>query len=533
MAWDAGISSTGAWHFTGNASPVWRPAYLVGAHTWGFVPGTDSWINCGPSTSSSQCGASGGNVVAYRVRFTIPTGSVNPDIKFWINSDNAGTYYINGTQVTDRLVGGGGAGANPVPASAPGVPGVRPSLQSAIQAGQNEMLVVVEDWGGASGFNYRADITVEGTTPIVVVPPTPVVTSTTTTVTFGPGPFVYNGSAFTATATVSPSAAGAATIAYSGDCTNAGNTCTATATFAATSTHSGSSATTTITIDPAPSTVTISGGGTFTYDGSGHPLTATVTGAGGLNQPVTVVGCVASPTDVADSCTGTATYAGDANHTGSSASAAVTINKAPTATAVTFGPGPFPYTGTAYTATATVTPAAAGVATTVYAGDCINAGTSCTATATYAESANYLGSSASANISITYTICTVRDDGDNDGDHGSDHAKGHKSGSTVPVKIRVCTAAGGNAGSASLKVKAVGISPSGSLDDSGKANPGGFFRFDDGKYIFNLSTKGLAPGDYTLDYTVGNDPTTYHYAFTIRPDENRQGSSESRRGGRR
>lgn len=508
VAWDAGISSTGAWHFTGNASPVWRPAYLVGAHPWGFVPGTDSWINCGPSTSSSQCGASGGNVVAYRVRFTIPAGSVNPDIKFWINSDNAGTYYINGTQVTDRLVGGGGAGASPVPASAPGVPGVRPSLQSAIQAGQNEMLVVVEDWGGASGFNYRADITVQGTAPIVVVPPTPVVTPTTTTVTFGPGPFVYNGSAFTATATVSPSAAGAATIAYSGDCTNAGSTCTATATFAATSTHSGSSATANITIDMAPSTTVITGDGTFTYDGNGHALTATVTGAGGLNESVPVTGCIASPTDVADSCTGTATYAGDANHTGSSDSATVTINPAPTTTSVTFGPGPFPYTGLAYTATASVSPAAAGSATVAYTGDCTNGGSTCTATATFAGSANYLPSvSAPASITITYTIC---------GGAGGDTSPAKNSGSTIPVKVEVCASGGANVGSSALVVTAVGITPSASLADSGKANPGNLFRFDDGQYIFNLSLKGFAAGAYTLDYTVGNDPTVYHYAFVVR-----------------
>lgn len=445
VAWDAGISSTGAWHFTGNASPLWRPAYLVGSHVWGFVPGTDSWINCGPTTSSSECGNSSGTVVAYRVRFTIPTGSVNPNIKFWINSDNAGTYYINGSQVTDRLVGGGGAGANQVPASAPGVPGVRPSLQAAIQAGQNEMLVVVEDWGGASGFNFRADITVQGTAPIVVVPPTPVVTPTTTSVTFGAGPFVYTSNPFTATASVSPAVAGTPTITYSGDCTNAGSTCQATATFAATSTYSGSSATANITID-----------------------------------------------------------------------------KAPTVTSMTFGAGPFPFTGSAYTATASVTPAAAGAATIAYSGDCTNGGVSCTATATYGESANYLGSSASASITITYTICATRGDDDEDDDHDGDRAKGHESGSTIPVKIRVCTAAGRNAGSRSLPVKALSLSPSGTLNDSGKANPGNLFRFDDGTYIFNLSTKGLAAGTYILNYTVGNDPTVYQYSFTIRPEKDKK-----------
>jgi len=174
VAWDAGISTTGAWHFTGDPAPVWEPAYLVGGHPWGLVPGTNSWVNCGPTNASAECGNAAGTVVAFRVRFTIPSGSVNPDITFWINSDNAGTYYINGTQVTDRLVGGPGKGASPLPPSAPGIPGVRTAaLQSALQAGANEMLVVVEDWGGLAGFNFRADLTVQGNEPPVIVPPTP------------------------------------------------------------------------------------------------------------------------------------------------------------------------------------------------------------------------------------------------------------------------------------------------------------------------------------------------------------------------
>lgn len=521
VAWDAGISSTGAWHFTGNANPLWRPAYLVGWHTWGFVPGTDSWINCGPTTSSSECGASGGNVVAYRVRFTIPAGSVNPNIKFWINSDNAGTYYINGTQVTDRLVGGGGAGANQVPASAPGVPGVRPSLQSAIQAGQNEMLVVVEDWGGASGFNFRADITVQGTAPIVVVPPTPVVTPTTTSVTFGPGPFVYSGAAFTATASVAPAAAGTPTITYSGDCTNAGSTCQATATFAATSTHGTSSATANITIAKAPTTTSVSfGAASLTYTGSAFTATASVSPAA---AGATTIAYSGDCTNAGTTCEATATFAETANYLGSSASANLTITKAPTTTSVSFGAGPFVYTGAAFTATATVSPAAAGAATIAYTGDCTNGGVSCTATATYAESANYLGSSASANIAITYAICAARgDDDDEDDDHDGDRAKGHESGSTIPVKIRVCNAAGRNVGSRSLPVKAIGLSPSGILNDSGKSNPGNLFRFDDGTHMFNLSTKGLAAGTYTLNYTVGNDPTVYQYSFTIRPEKDKK-----------
>ncbi len=66
---------------------------------------------------------------------------------------------------------------------------------------------------------------------------------------------------------------------------------------------------------------------------------------------------------------------------------------------------------------------------------------------------------------------------------------------------------------------AIGLSPTGDLANSGHSNPANLFRIDDGKYIFNLSTTGLATSDYTLDYTVGNDPTVYDYAFTIRPNK--------------
>ena len=78
---------------------------------------------------------------------------------------------------------------------------------------------------------------------------------TTTTVTFGPGPFIYTGSAFTATASVSPAAAGTATISYSGNCTNAGNTCQATATYAGNGNYLASSASTNIVIKLPVATV--------------------------------------------------------------------------------------------------------------------------------------------------------------------------------------------------------------------------------------------------------------------------------------
>lgn len=92
------------------------------------------------------------------------------------------------------------------------------------------------------------------------------------------------------------------------------------------------SASGTLVIGKASSTTTISGWGTFTYDGSTHPATVLVTGAGGLNltpAPEYTGSCTAAPVNVTETpCTASYTYTGDANHTGSSDSKTITITPA-------------------------------------------------------------------------------------------------------------------------------------------------------------------------------------------------------------
>ena len=150
---------------------------------------------------------------------------------------------------------------------------------------------------------------------------------------------------------------------------------------------------------------------------------------------------------------------------------------------------------------------------------------------------------ATASYDVGYAVCAPKADdehgssGDHshgDSGHGSKEShdrraggprKGDESGRTIPVKISLCDANGVNVSSRSITVTAVGLSPTGTLDDSGHANPGNVFRSVDHGYLFNLSTKGLAPGDYTLDFTVAGDPTLHHYAFTIRADEADHGAS--------
>ena len=323
--------------------------------------------------------------------------------------------------------------------------------------------------------------------------------ASSTTVVSGGGTFVYDGSGHPLTATVTGAGGLSASVPVAGcvaSPTNVADSCTGTATYAGDANHSGSSDSASVTITPASSTTVVSGGGTFVYDGSGHPLTATVTGAGGLSASVPVAGCVASPTNVADSCTGTATYAGDANHTGSSASATVTITKAPTTTSVSFGAGPFVYTGSAFTATSSVSPAAAGTATIAYSGDCTNGGVSCAATATYAESANYLGSSASASITITYAFC------------GFNQpllvpVQEFKAGSTIPVKFCFKDASGATVSSVTGTVEAY---------VNGVLMGTVAFRFSDGHYQANVQTKDGKTNwpTGTLEFRVKpNDGTTH------------------------
>lgn len=130
-------------------------------------------------------------------------------------------------------------------------------------------------------------------------------------------------------------------ITYSGSCSSApisvpdGASCTATGTYAGDANHLGSANTATITITKAGSSVTVTGG-TFVYNGLPHPATGVASTTGGtLTLPATVVitysgSCSSAPISVADgaSCTATGTYAGDANHTGSSNTGSIVITKA-------------------------------------------------------------------------------------------------------------------------------------------------------------------------------------------------------------
>ncbi|HLH30181.1 MAG TPA: choice-of-anchor Q domain-containing protein [Terriglobia bacterium] len=107
-----------------------------------------------------------------------------------------------------------------------------------------------------------------------------------------------------------------------------------------------------------------------------------------------------------------------------------------------------------------------------------------------------------------------------------DPAKPAQNGSTIPVKFYLCDGNGNDLSSPSITVHAASVtqtatSLSAPAQASGNANSGNDFRFDPtlgttGGYIFNLSTKGLGTGTYSLNFSVTGDSSPYAVPFQVR-----------------
>jgi hypothetical protein len=152
-----------------------------------------------------------------------------------------------------------------------------------------------------------------------------------------------------------------------------------------------------------------------TFDGSPHGGSASATGAGGLNQSLTVnytgrnsttYSSSTAPTDAGD-YTASASFAGDANHTGSSDSKDFSIAKAASVTALAC-PASVTYTGDALTPCTASATGAGGLnaSVTVTYSNNVNAGTA-SASANYAGDANHNGSSDSKNFTIDKASSTT------------------------------------------------------------------------------------------------------------------------------
>jgi hypothetical protein len=115
-------------------------------------------------------------------------------------------------------------------------------------------------------------------------------------------------------------------------------------------------------------------------------------------------------------------------------------------------------------------------------------------------------------LTVTYNVCL-----------GSDDSKAHKSGSTIPIKLSICSASGISAGSPSVIVHATELvrvsgAAAGDVEDTVEANPDADFRLvgPSSSYMFNFKTTGLTTGTYNLIFSVTRDPQLHGVKFQIR-----------------
>ena len=117
------------------------------------------------------------------------------------------------------------------------------------------------------------------------------------------------------------------------------------ATFAGDANHTGSSGSGGFSITQASSTVTVTCPASITYTGTSiRPCTANVTGAGGLNQPVTIPNSGYSNNRDVGQASVSVTWAGDTNHTGNTGTGTFQITPA-TATCTITNPSTYTYDG--------------------------------------------------------------------------------------------------------------------------------------------------------------------------------------------
>jgi hypothetical protein len=271
-------------------------------------------------------------------------------------------------------------------------------------------------------------------------------------------------------------------------------------------------------ITQASSTVMVTCGvGPFTYNGSAQtPCSATVTGAGGLSQTLTVN--YTNNTN-AGTATASASYAGDTNHTANSDSKQFTINKA-NATITVTGYNVI-WDGNAHTATGT----AKGVLNETLSGLDLS-GTTHTAVKTYNDTWTFTDITGNYNNTSGTVVDTI----------GAWTIDGYyqpvewstttlvwnviKGGSTVPLKFNIfagtvkqTSTAAVQGASAELGVVGCGIPGLvNNVDTSDIDNTGAtVLRYDGGQFIQNWKTAKAANVCYVVRVTAADGSTRDAY----------------------
>jgi hypothetical protein len=323
----------------------------------------------------------------------------------------------------------------------------------------------------------------------------------------------YDGSAQTPCTAKVTGAGGldqALAVSYSNN-TNAG-TATASASYTGDANHAPSTDSKTFTIDKAGSTTAVTCLTNVTYNGLAQtPCTASFSTTDGLSGALTVN--YTNNTN-AGTATASASYTGDANHSGSSDSKNFTINKAnQTITVTTHAPASAIY-NTTFSVAATggasgnaVTFSSAGACSNVGATFTMTSGTgTCTVKYDQVGNSNYNAApqvtetTSALPISWSNVLQPINLDG----------SSIFKLGSTVPTKFALTGASSGITNlSAHLYLAKLANGVNGTeleAVSTAAADSGNTFRYDStaNQYIFNLNTKSLSEGTWQLRIDLGD-----------------------------
>lgn len=272
------------------------------------------------------------------------------------------------------------------------------------------------------------------------------------------------------------------------------------ASFAGDSGKAASSGTAALTVGPAGSSTTVDCPASATYTGDAlEPCTASVTGAGGLDQSVAV-----TYQDNVDAgpASADASFAGDANHDPSEGTGSFTIDPAASSVSLTC-PTDVGYTGFAQTpCTASVT-GAGGLDQALAVTYWNNVLGTAMASASWDGDGNHSGDSASATFSISY-VWFGFDDPIVPGNR-------YNPGRTIPLKFtfgdgsgQVVQQLGNPTFDRSGNLGSCDAAPDDSTAPAQSPDGGSPFKWTGGQYHYNWSTKGLTPGLYRLFASLGD-----------------------------